>query len=209
VRNNADFILGNGSETGVILAGFLDVLLALACIGTAVALFPVVKRQSESAALGFVASRVLEAAIIVVGVVSLFSVVTMRQDLSGADASTLTTAGSLLVAVHDWTFLLGPGVLAGVNALFLGYVMYKSGLVPRIIPTIGLIAAPIILASSTATMFGAYDQVSPWAQALAIPVGLWEVSLGVWLVVKGFKPSPITDGMATTANAPAYHGVAA
>ncbi len=209
-RENVNFILGAGSETSVLWAGFLDAVLALGCIGTAVALYPVTRRHSKSAALGFVASRTLEAAIIVVGVISLLSIVTLRQDLgatAGADTASLVTTGQSLVAVHDWTFLFGPGVMAGINALFLGSVMYRSRLVPRLIPTVGLIGAPIILASSTATIFGAYDQVSSWGTLAALPVAAWELSLGIWLVVKGFKPSPTTHEMAV--NNSAAHGAVA
>ena len=178
--------------------GSLDVVNALACIGTAVDLFPVVKRQNEAVALGFVTSRVLEAAVIVTGVVSPLSVVTLRQNLagvSGADTASLVTTGQALVAVRDWTFLLVPGLMAGVNALLLGSLMYQSRLVPRVIPLMGLIGAPLLLASTTATFFGLYEQVSVWSAIATIPVAAWELSLGIWLVVKGFRPSPLTSAI--------------
>lgn len=195
VLSNPDYIVGSGADTSVVLGATLDVINALACIGTAIVLFPVVKRQSETLALGFVTSRLLEAAIIVGGVVSLLSVVTLRQDLAGAtgaDAASLVTVGQSLVASRDWTVLLGPGLMAAVNALLLGTLMYRSGLVPRVIPLLGLIGAPLLLASVTATLFGVFEQFSPPALILVLPVALWELSLGTWLVVKGFKPSPIT-----------------
>jgi hypothetical protein len=195
--NNPNFILGSGSSTGVVWAGYLDVFVALSCIGTAIVLYPVARRVSQIAAIGFVTSRLLEGAIIILGVVSILSVVTLRQDLAGvagADAAALVTIGASLVAVHNWTFLLGPGLMAGVNALLLGYVMYRSRLVPRIIPMVGLIGgAPLILASATATIFGFYDQISLPGTIAAFPVALWELSLGVWLVVKGFNASAITS----------------
>lgn len=197
VLNNPDYIVSSGADTRVLWGGFLEVITALACIGTAVALFPVVKRQNEGVALGFVAARVLEAGVIVVGIVSLLSVVTLRQNLAGAagtDAASLVTTGKALVAIHDWTFLLGPGLMPGVNALLLGYLMYRSRLVPRVIPVLGLIGAPLLLASATATMLGIYPQVSVWSAIATIPIFAWEPSLGVWLVVKGFKPSAITAG---------------
>jgi uncharacterized protein DUF4386 len=196
VLDDPDFVLGSGPANGVLLGGLLDVVNALACIGTAVVLFSVTRRHDEAAALGFVAARVLEAAVIVVGVISLYSVVTLRQDLAGAtgaDEAALATAGRTLVAVHDWTFLFGPGLMAGVNALLLGSVLYRSGLVPRVIPLLGLIGAPLLLASSTATMFGLWDQVSAVALIATLPVAAWELSLGVWLVVKGFTPSPVAS----------------
>jgi hypothetical protein len=127
----------------------LDLVNALACIGTAVALFPVVRRQNEAVALGFVTSRMLEAAIIVIGVVSLLAVVTLRQDLAGApgtNPASLLTTGRALVAVRDWTFLLGPRLMPGINAVLLGYLIYRSGLVPRVIPVPGLIGAPLLTA---------------------------------------------------------------
>jgi hypothetical protein len=199
VLDNADYIVSAGADTRVIWGCFLDLVNALACIGTAVALFPVVKRQNEAVALGFVTSRMLEAAIILIGVVSLLAVVTLRQDLAGApgtDTASLVTTGQALVAVRDWTFLLGPGLMPGINALLLGWLLYRSGLVPRVIPLMGLIGAPLLIASATATLFRGNDPVTVLAAIATVPIFLWELSLGLWLVVKGFKPSPITAGMA-------------
>jgi hypothetical protein len=185
VLNDPNYILGAGADTQVTFAGLLEVMLALACIGTAVALYPVVKRQNEGVALGFVGSRVLEAAIIVSGVISLMSVVTLRQAGAGADALATSHA---LVADYHWAFLFGPGFMACVNALLLGSLLYRSGLVPRIIPLLGLIGAPILLASDTAVMFGLWSQLSPLALLATVPIATWEFSLGVYLVVRGFKP---------------------
>jgi hypothetical protein len=198
VLDNPAFILGAGSVTSVQWGLLLDVVNALACVGTAVVLFPVVKRQSEAAALGFVTTRVMEAAVIFIGVVSLLAVVTLRQDMaaaSPAETASLLTTGHALVAIRDWTFLLGPGLMAGMNALLLGYLMFRSGLVPRAIPMLGLIAGPLMLASVTGVLFGYFDQLSLVATIAAIPVFFWELSLGIWLVVKGFSPSPITAGL--------------
>jgi hypothetical protein len=195
VLSDPGYVLGAGVDHRVLLGGLSEFLTAAAVAGTAVALYPVVKRQNESLALGFVASRVLEAAVILVGVVSLLAVVTLRQDVgatAGADTASLVTTGQALVAVRDWTLLLGPGVLAGMNALLLGTLMYRSGLVPRLIPTMGLVGAPILLASCIATLFGLFDQFAPVALILVLPVAAWELSLGLWLTIKGFKPSPIT-----------------
>ena len=212
VLSNPGYIVGSGPDTAVLWGGFLDVITAFACIGTAIVLFPVVKKQNEAAALGFLAARVLEAAIIVVGVVSLLSVVTLRQDLAGAagaDAASLVATGHALVAIHDWTFLLGPGIIPAVNALLLGSLLYRSGLVPRGIPLLGLIGAPLLLASATATIFGINEQISVWSAIAGIPMLFWELSLGVWLVVKGFKPSPITAGLLTAGAPSGYRGVEA
>ena len=194
LNNPAGFIMGTGNDTAVLWGGLLELINAIACIGTAVVLFPVVKRQNEAAALGFVTSRMFEAAVIAIGIVSLLSVVTLRQDLAGAagtDAAALATTGHALVAAYDWALLLGPGVMPAVNALLLGYLMYRSGLVPRLIPTMGLIGAPLLLASSITTMFGHNDQVSVLSVIAVIPIFFWELSLGLYMLVKGFKPSPL------------------
>jgi hypothetical protein len=193
VRNGADFVLGAGSDTGVLLGAFSEVIVALAGIGTAVVLFPVAKRVSETAALGFVASRVVEGALIIVGVVSVLSLVTLRNDVAGtadADAASLVTTGHTLAATYDWTFLLSQSLAPVFNALCLGYVLYRSGLVPRILPTIGLIGAPLLLAADIAIFFGVFDRTGPIALA-ALPIAVWEFSLGVYLTVKGFKPSAV------------------
>jgi hypothetical protein len=205
VLDNPDYIIGSGNDTQVLLGCFLDLINAFACIGTAVALYPVVKRQNGSAALGFVTSRVMEAAIIVIGVVSLLTVVTLRQDLAGtagADAASLVTTGQSLVATRNWTFLLGPDLMAGINALLLGTLMYRSRLVPRVIPLMGLIGGPLLIAASVAIFFGA----SSLLLIAAIPVALWEFSLGVYLVVKGFRSCAITAQM--TASATNHHTTA-
>jgi hypothetical protein len=195
VLHDADYIVSAGSDTRVLWGCFLDVVNALACIGTAVTLFPVVKKQNQAAALGFVTSRMFEAAVILMGVVSLLAVVTLRQDVagtSGTDPATLTTIGQALVAIRDWTFLLGPNLAAGLNALLLGSLMYRSGLVPRLIPTMGLVGGPLLIAVTSTTLFGITERGSALFGIAVLPVAAWELSVGVWMVVKGFKPSPIT-----------------
>jgi hypothetical protein len=192
VLDNPNYIVSAGADTQVLFGAFLDLVNALACIGTAVALFSVVKRQHEGFALAFVTTRMFEAAIIVIGVLSLLAVVTLRQTgAAGADAATLITVGQALVAVRDETLLLGPGVIPGLNALFLGYLMYRSRLVPRVIPAMGLIGAPLFLVSAAATVLGFNEQVSVVSGITVIPIALWELSLGLWLTFKGFTPSPI------------------
>jgi hypothetical protein len=201
VLNNPDYIVSAGADTSVLLGCFLDVVNAVACIGTAVALYSVVKRQHEGFALGFVTTRLLEAAVIMIGVISLLSVVTLRQNLAGtagADGTSLVV-GQSLVAVRDWTFLLGPNLMAALNALLLGTLMYRSRLVPRLIPTVGLVGGVLLLADVTAIFFGSYGLGTVWHGIAAAPIFVWELSLGVWMVVKGFKPSAIT----TTTSVPA------
>jgi hypothetical protein len=205
VRDDPIYILGPGPDTSALIGAALEIVVALACIGTAVVLYPVVKRQNEAAAMGFVGARVLEAATIFAGVASLLSVVTLRQAGAGADA---LVTGQALVALHDWTTLLGQGFLPAVNALLLGSLLYRSRLVPRIIPLLGLVGAPLIIASVTATMFGLKDQLSTLSGLAVLPIALWEFSLGVYLVVKGFKPSPVTAGMTTNSTPHTYHDAA-
>jgi hypothetical protein len=211
VKNHRDWILGSGANTAVLVGGFLEVIVALAGIGTAITLYPVVKRQNEGVALGFVAARVLEASMIFAGVVSLLSLVTLRQDLSGATGATtasLITTGASHVAVYNATFLLGQSLIPGINALLLGSLMYRSRLVPRVIPVIGLIGAPLLITAVFAMLFGGIDQVSSMAALAALPVAAWELSLGVWLVVKGFRPSPITAAMAAPTAGATHQDVA-
>ena len=204
LKNHPDYIISSGTNIGVLWGGFLEVIVALAGIGTAVTLFPVVKRQNEGMALGFVAIRTLEAGMIYMGVVTLHSLVTLRQTgTTGADAASLVTTGKSLVATYNWTFLLGQSLSPAISALLLGTLMYQSGLVPRIIPLMGLIGAPLLIIATIATMFGLIEQTNPLAALAALPVALWEFSLGVYLVVKGFKPSPITDGMVAAGTTPA------
>jgi hypothetical protein len=205
VIDNRDYILTAGSNTPLLWGALLEVITAAAGIGTAIALYPVTKRVSQTAAIGFVTSRVVEAALILVGVVSLLTVVALRGDLAGATGAqrdALEVTGHALVEMRQWTFLLGPGLIAGVNALFLGFIMYRSRLVPRIIPTVGLIGAPIILMSAAATIFGAWDQISAAGALCGLPVAAWEFSLGMWLTFKGFKPTTLAPVTAPLAAAP-------
>jgi hypothetical protein len=211
VKNHRDWILTSGSHTGVLVGAFLEVIVALAGIGTAVTLYPVVKRQNEGFALGFVTSRLLEAAMIFTGVVSLLSLVSLRQaGAAGTSQAALVAAGASHVAVYNGTFLLGQALMPCINALLLGTLMYRSRLVPRVIPVLGLIGGPLLLAAVIVTLFsGGLGHISAFAAIATLPVAAWELSLGVWLVVKGFRPSPITAGMTAADTAPAYHDVTA
>jgi hypothetical protein len=194
VADHVDFILGHGSSTSVVWAGVFDLICGLTGIGTAVALYPIVRRVSRTRAAGFVASRTLEGAVLFVGAISLLSIVTLRQDVAGsADPDTLVIAGRQLLALHDWSFLFGPGVLPAINALFLATVMYQSGLVPRWIPTLGLIGGPALLVSTFGSTFDWWDQGDGATLLLALPIATWEFSLGVYMAVKGFRSSPVLD----------------
>jgi hypothetical protein len=189
--HEATYIVGPGPDTPVIVGGILEVIVALAGIGTAVALYPVVKRQNQGVALGLVGSRILEAAAIFVGVASLLSVVALRQAGAGADA---VVTGQALVAFYDSIFRLGQGFLPAVNALLLGSLLYRSRLVPRALPLLGFTGAALLVASDAGIAFGLWGQLSAVSAIATIPIAVWEFSLGVYLIVKGFKPSPITTG---------------
>jgi hypothetical protein len=204
VLSNPDYIVSAGSDTQVTLGSFLDLVTAFAGIGTAVALYSVVKRQHEGFALGFVTTRVMEAAIIVVSTVSLLAIVSLRQeDASGAEATTLTLIQQALVEVRDWTFLFGPGLMPVLNAVLLGTLMYRSRLVPRIIPIAGLIGAPLLFSSTIGTMFGINNPDTIWTGIATLPIFFWELSVGLWMTFKGFNPSaPILATEAGVAESP-------
>ena len=153
VLDDASYVVGAGADGGVALGAFLEVLLIVANVGTAVALFPILKRQSEPLALGYVTARLVESTFIAIGIVSLLAVVTLRQDAAGGDPSSLVTAGQSLVAVHDWTFLLGPNWVVGVgNGLILGFMMYRTGLVPRRFAVLGLVGGSFLVATGSAAV---------------------------------------------------------
>ena len=192
VLSDPGFIASSGSDTGVLWGAVLELIVSFAIVGTGVVLFSVLKRQNEAVALGFVTSRLFEAGVIIVGIISLLSIVTLRQDAgaaAGADTATLVTTGRSLVAIHDWTFLIGQTLLPGINALLLGSLMYRSRLVPRIIPLMGLIGGPIMISSAIGQVLGINEQVSTWSVVALLPIFLWELTLGLWLVFKGFRPS--------------------
>jgi hypothetical protein len=197
VLNDPNYIVSSGADSQVIFGASLDLVNALACIGTAVALFWIVKVQNETLALGFVTTRIFEAATIVIGVVCLLAVVTLRRPgETGADAATLIITGKALVAVRDWTFTIGPGLMPALNALLLGTLMYQSRLVPRLIPVAGLIGAPLLISSVILTLFG--FSVPIWSAIATVPIFFWELSLGIWMVVKGFdRSSPLMARIVT------------
>src|SRR2546423_9352469 len=194
---SANYIIGTGPDTAAIIGPILEIIVALAGIGTAVVRFPVLKKQNEAAALGLVASRILEAATIFVGVAFLMSIVTLRQ--AGAGAGALVTSHAL-ATLYDRIFLQGQSFMPAVNDLLLGFLLYKSHLVPRGLALIGIVGGPLLLAGYLAVMFGLLGQHAALATFSSLPVALFEFSLGVYLIVKGFKPSPITAGMVASSD---------
>jgi hypothetical protein len=205
VLDTPDYVVGGGSDTPVLVGALLEVVLAMAIIGTAVAMFPVVRRFDEARALGYVGLRTLEAATILVGVVSLLAVVTLHAEVAGtagADPASLVSTGRGLVALHDWTFLVGPDLVLGTNTVVIASLLYRWRLVPRWIAVLGLVGGPLVFASGVAVLFGALDQVSAVAGVAALPAFAWEVSLAVRLIVKGFDlpdgPLPSADWLHRT-----------
>ena len=193
VLHDAGYVTSAGHDTRVLWGCLLDTVNALTAVGSAVAVYSVVKRQNGSMALGFVTSRLVEAAVIMIGVVSLLAVVTMRQDFagSGADPASLTVTANALVDVRNWTFLFGPGLMPAINAVLFGTLLYRSRLVPRIIPTVGLVGAPLLFGAFVATVFGGIDQVSATSFFLTLPVAAWELTIGLWMTFKGFRPEAV------------------
>ena len=187
------YIAGAGHDNRILLGCLLELLLIIANVGTAVVIFPILKRQSEDLSLGYVTARVFESAFILVGILAVLGIITLRQEPAGANEGTVAYT---LAAVKDWTFLLGPGWIVGWgNGLILGYLMYRSGLVPRAMTWLGLVGGPLIILSGTLVMFGVDDMQGTLQGLATIPEGLWELSLGLYCAFKGFRPSsPILRG---------------
>jgi hypothetical protein len=186
------YIVSAGPNTGVFLGAFLELLLIITNIGCAVVLFPLLKRQNEALALGYVTARLIECGFIAVGLLSLLTVATLQQQASSANAATLVPIGKSLVAMHNWTFLLGPGFADGIGTgMILGWLMYRSGLVARRMALVGVVGGSLLAASGIAVLLGAIPQGSPLQGIATIPEIIWEAYLGLWLTFKGFKSSPI------------------
>lgn len=184
-----NFVLGSAPSNDVVLGGMLELVMALACIGTALAFYPVLKKQNEMLALGFVAARILEAALIFAGVASLLTVLNLRS--LGAEAQVVSRG---LVMLYDRLFLISQSFIPAINGLLLGSLLYQTRLVPRILPIIGIIGAFTLVAGDVAVLYGVYDQRAPIAGLSAVPIALWEFSLGIYLTFKGFKENAVILG---------------
>jgi hypothetical protein len=199
VRDNPNLITGAGADptASVALGALLELVLIIANVGTAVVLFPILKRQSEAGAVAYVSARLVECTFIAIGIISLLAFLLMRQEATaGGDAA----LGQVFITIYDQAFLIGPGFFAGLaNGLILGYLMYRSGLVPRWMAMLGLIGGPLVMASGTAIMFDAIQRGSSLQGIATIPEFFWELFLGIYLIVKGFRPSPILSGNAGAA----------
>ena len=190
VLHHSDFITGSGSSASVLWGCLLDLFNAIACVGTAISIYPIVQRQNKSLALGFIASRLFEAAVIMIGVVSLLAIVSLRKSYlsdPSIDVASLQVMNTGFLELRNWTFLLGPGLIPAVNGLLLGTLLLKSKLIPRAIPVIGLIGAPMLLISALCTYFEIFGQMSSIAAVLGLPIAAWELSLGFYLTFRGVR----------------------
>ena len=178
----AGYIAGGGNDSQIYLGVSLELLLILANVGTAVVLYPIARRQNELLAIGYVAARIIECVFLAGGIIFVLGVVSLRQD--SPDAADLAVS---LAALKDWTFLFGPGLIVPFgNGLILGYLMYSSGLVPRGMTWLGLIGGPLLLIGNVGVLFDVWEQTSA-AGLLVAPEFFWELSLGVYAAVWGFR----------------------
>jgi hypothetical protein len=191
--HNPNYIISSGPDTAVFIGGILEIIVALAGIGTAVVLYPMLKKQNEGLALGLVGSRILEASTIFVGVAFLLAIVTLRRSGVGADA---LITGHALVTLYDRIFLIGQSFMPAINDLLLGFLLYQSRLVPRVLSLIGLFGGFLLIAGDIAVLFGLIEQHAPSTALAAVPVAIFEFSLGIWLVAKGFNTSAIASEFA-------------
>jgi hypothetical protein len=197
ILDDADYVVRGSGSTSIAVGALLEILLAIAGIATAVVIFPIVKRVNESIALGYVASRTVESILILTGVLSLMAVVALHQDLAATASTdeTVIDVSRALVAVHEQTRLLGPQFCAGLgNGILLGYLMWRSRLLPRSMVIIGLVGGPLAVLAGVGVLLGAWDATSALPVALTAPEAIWELSLSVWLLARGFRPSPILTG---------------
>jgi hypothetical protein len=191
------FTPGDVSDTSLKLGSILEFGVIVTNIATAVVLYPLARRLSETVSLGYVTARIMESVFIAIGLISIIAVVDVNDAwgaASGAEATALEVQGNTLVSIYDWAFQFGPGLVVGFgNGLLLGYLMYRSGLVPPRMAILGLIGGPLLILSFVLILFGAYDNGSGPSFLLALPEIAWEASLAIYCAWRGFRPSPITE----------------
>ncbi|HEY8595231.1 MAG TPA: DUF4386 domain-containing protein [Devosiaceae bacterium] len=188
------FILGDGFDMSLSWGAVLELVLIFANIASALTLYPVLSKRHEVLSLSYVAARLTESAFIAFGIVALLALNTLRGNAGAADPAALMVAGQALVALHDWTFRLGPGVVVGIgNGLILGYMMWRTRLVPRFLSILGLVGGPAILASGIAVVLGVIEAASMPQIIATIPEFFWELLFGLWLLIKGFNPNALAN----------------
>lgn len=197
ILNGPDYLIkGSEHANQVILGALMELILVVSAVGTATTMFPFLRKYNETIALWHVCFRFLEAVIITVGVISVLSLLTLSREFvaaGAADTASFQASGTLLKAVHDWTFLLGPNFMLGINTMMYSYIFYKSKLVPRFIPILGMTGATLVFICALLVMFGVIQQVSVWGAILALPIAANEMILAVWLIVKGFNESALAS----------------
>jgi Domain of unknown function (DUF4386) len=185
------YVANGGSDNRIFFGALLELLLIIANIGTAVVIYPLVKRQNHVLALGYVTARIVECTFILVGILAVLSVVTLSQQDAGGDEGAIAYT---LAALKDWTFLLGPGFTVGWgNGLILGYLMYRSGLMPRGLAMLGLVGGSLIILSGTLVMFGVAELHGTLQGIATVPEFIWELSLGLYPLIWGFRRVPIVE----------------
>jgi hypothetical protein len=200
VLNDAHFVTGAGSDTQIRFAAFLELILIVANIASAVVLYPLLRRRFPVGAVGFITARITESAFIGIGILSVLSVVSLR--VSGSDGAALTVVAEALVAVKDWSFQFGPGFVVPIgNGMLLGWMMYRSGMVPRRVAMIGLVGGPVLFAASTGILFGVLDKGDPLYVVAVAPEFIWELALGVYLTATGGRVAGLVGHDATHAAA--------
>ncbi|WP_373228698.1 DUF4386 domain-containing protein [Cohnella sp.] len=196
ILNGPDYLMkGSEHANQVILGALMELILVVSAVGTATTMYPFLRKYNETIALWHVCFRFLEAVIITIGVISVLSLLTLSREFAAAaapDTASFHAAGTLLKAVHDWTFLLGPLFFLGINTMMYSYIFYKSKLVPRFIPILGMTGATLVFINALLVMFGVVEQISVWG-LLAVPIAANEMILAVWLIVKGFNLSAATN----------------
>ncbi|TJY39592.1 DUF4386 domain-containing protein [Cohnella pontilimi] len=198
ILNGPDYLLeGSIHANQVVLGAIMELILVVSAVGTATTMFPILRKYNETIALWHVCFRFLEAIIITVGIIGVLSLLTLSREFTAAgaaDSATFQAAGTSLKAVHDWTFLLGPNFFLGINTMMYSYIFYRSKLVPRFIPILGMTGSTLVFIAALLEMFGVIEQVSAWGAILSLPVAANEISLAVWLIVKGFNKSATVGG---------------
>ncbi|OCA84534.1 hypothetical protein A8F94_15470 [Bacillus sp. FJAT-27225] len=180
----------------IVLGAVMELLLVVSAIGTATTMFPILRKYNETIALWHVCFRFLEAIVITVGVISVLSLLTLSREFVAAgtpDIESYQSSGILLKAIHDWTFMLGPLFMLGINTIMYSYIFYKTRLVPRALSILGMAGATSVFLCALLVMFGVIEQLSVWGGILAVPVAANEMILAVWLILKGFNEDAIAS----------------
>lgn len=197
ILNGPDYLMkGSEHANQVILGALMELILVVSAVGTATTMFPILRKYNETIALWHVCFRFLEAVIITIGIISVLSLLTLSREFAAAaapDTASFQASGILLKAIHDWTFLLGPLFMLGINTMMYSYIFYKSKLVPRFIPILGMTGATLVFICALLVMFGVIQQISVWGAILALPVAANEMILAVWLIFKGFNLSALSS----------------